>query len=80
VLFQPPPDAAPIIINLPPVEPKSDLQGLADVLFGALGLTGVIVLGAVVLGIAVAGAIYFKHWLEKRRGEGPTSERIRLDL
>jgi len=80
VLFQPPPDAAPIIINLPPIEPKSDLQGLADVLFGALGLTGVLVLGAVVLGIVVAGAIYFKHWLEERRGEGGQSERIRLDL
>jgi hypothetical protein len=75
VLLQPPPDAAPIIINLPPVEPKSDLQGLADVLFGALGLTGVLVLGAVLLGVIVAGAIYLKHARDERRSEGTgTSE------
>jgi hypothetical protein len=46
---------APIIVKL---APKRDPTGLADVLLGALGLTGVLVLGALVLGVAVAGILF----------------------
>ena len=47
---------APIIVKL---APKKDPTGLADVLLGALGLTGVLVLGALVLGAAFAGILFF---------------------
>jgi hypothetical protein len=47
---------APIIVKL---APKRDPTGLADVLLGALGLTGVLVLGALLLGAAFAGILFF---------------------
>jgi len=51
----------PIIVKI--VEPPHDPTGIAAVLVGALGLTGVIVLGAVLLGIAFAGALFlYRRW------------------
>ena len=52
---QPPP--APIIVKL--VETPRDPTGLASVLLGALGLTGVILLLALVLGLLAGGILYF---------------------
>jgi hypothetical protein len=46
---------APIIVRL---APKKDPTGLADVLLGALGLTGVLVIGALLLGAAFAGILF----------------------
>jgi hypothetical protein len=46
---------APIIVRF---APKKDPTGLADVLLGALGLTGVLVLGALLLGAAFAGILF----------------------
>ena len=46
-----------------PSEAKSELSGLADVLLGSLGLTGVIVLAAVVMGAALAGVMF---WVRSR--------------
>jgi hypothetical protein len=56
--------ADPIIVKIiePPV--KSDLQGLADVLIGSIGLTGVIVLCAVALGFVFAGVLF---WIRSRQ-------------
>jgi len=51
----------PFIVKL--VELPSDPTGLADVLIGALGLTGVIVIMAVLLGF-VLGAVLF--WIRSR--------------
>lgn len=58
-LAQPPapPRTDPIIVKI--VEPESDIAGLGEVLLGALGITGVIVLAALVFGIAVAGVLFF---------------------
>jgi hypothetical protein len=53
----------PIIVKI--VETPHDPTGLADVLVGAIGLTGVITLGAVTLGLLV-GALIF--WFRSRRG------------
>jgi len=50
-MLQPSP---PVIVRI--VEPKK--SGLSEVLIGALGLTGVLVLAAVVLGIVVAGVMF----------------------
>jgi hypothetical protein len=55
--------AKPIIVKI--VETPHDPTGLADVLVGAIGLTGVITLGAVTLGLLV-GALIF--WFRSRRG------------
>ena len=40
------------------IQPPSDVEGLADVLVGALGLTGVLVLSAVALALLFAGGLY----------------------
>ena len=46
---------APIVVHF---APKKDPTGLADVLLRALGLTGVLVLGAILLGAAFAGILF----------------------
>lgn len=53
----------PIIVKIIPPEQKSELSGLADVLLGSLGLTGVIVVAAVLMG-AVMAAVMF--WVRSR--------------
>jgi hypothetical protein len=51
----------PIIVKI--VEPPGDPTGLAAVLIGALGLTGAIVLIAVLLGLVMAGVLF---WIRSR--------------
>ena len=46
----------PIIVKI--IEPPSDISTLGDVLLGALGITGVIVLGALVFGVVLAGVMF----------------------
>ena len=55
----------PIIVRIPQDPPKSELSGLADVLLGSLGLTGVIVIAAVLLGALLAGVMF---WVRSRSG------------
>jgi hypothetical protein len=59
--LQPQP-SSPIIVKI--VEPKGDPTGLADVLIGALGLTGLLVLAAV-LAAGVFAAVLF--WSRSRK-------------
>ena len=49
--------SSPIIVKL--IDPPRDPTGLADVLIGALGLTGVLTLTAVTLGVLLAGVMFF---------------------
>ncbi len=53
----------PIIVKIIPPEQKSELSGLADVLLGSLGLTGVIVIAAVLLGAVMAAVLF---WVRSR--------------
>ena len=53
----------PIIVKIIPPEEKSELSGLADVLLGSLGLTGVIVIAAVLMGALMAGVMF---WVRSR--------------
>jgi hypothetical protein len=53
--------ASPIIVKI--IETPSDPTGLADVLIGSLGLTGAIVLLALLLGL-LFGAVLF--WMRSR--------------
>ena len=55
---------SPIIVSIPRDPPKSELSGLADVLLGSLGLTGVIVIAAVLLGALMAGVMF---WVRSRQ-------------
>ena len=61
MIQQPPP--APVIVRI--ISPDKDTTGLTqlrDVLIGSLGLTGAIVLMAVLLGAALAGVMFwFRH-------------------
>ena len=67
------------------IQPPSEVEGLADVLLGSLGLTGVLVLGAVVLALVFAGGLYFFRFKfsdpfpsasEQRPGEDSQGGRI----
>jgi hypothetical protein len=49
--------ASGIIVRL--IDAPRDPTGLSDVLIGALGLTGVLTLSAVTLGILLAGVMFF---------------------
>jgi hypothetical protein len=49
--------ADPVIVKI--IEPPSDVEGLADVLLGALGLTGIFVLAAVLLALLMAGVLFW---------------------
>jgi hypothetical protein len=55
------PSNDPIIVRI--IDPPPDIAGLADVLLGALGITGVIVLGALVFGLVLAGLLF---WVRSR--------------
>jgi hypothetical protein len=59
----------PLIVKI--VETPSDPTGLADVLIGAFGLTGVLILIAVAAAAAMAGVLF---WFRQRAAEssGPT--------
>ena len=54
--------SSPVMVKI--IEPNKDPTGLADVLIGALGLSGVLSLIAV-LAAVVFGAVLF--WLRSRR-------------
>ena len=55
------PPPPPIIVKIMP--PESDVKGLADVLIGALGLTGVMVLIALAMAVAMAAVLF---WVRSR--------------
>ena len=48
---------SPLIVKI--LEPPGDPTGLADVLIGALGLTGALVLLALVAALAFAGLLFW---------------------
>ena len=54
----------PIIVTITQPAAKSELSGLADVLLGSLGLTGAIVLAAVLLGAVMAVVMF---WVRSRQ-------------
>ena len=66
---QPAPPREPLIVKI--VETPHDPTGLADVLIGAFGLTGVLILLAVAAAAIMAGVLF---WFRRRSVEssGPT--------
>jgi hypothetical protein len=60
-LQQPTTPSDGVMVKLIP--PPSDVEGLADVLLGSLGLVGVLVLSAVALALLFAGGLYlYRLW------------------
>ena len=55
-------EAAPVIVRI--IEPPKDPTGLADVLVGVLGLSTVLGLAAISIGIAISVLIF---WVRSRR-------------
>jgi hypothetical protein len=55
------PSSEPFMVRI--IDPPSDIAGLADVLIGALGLTGAVALAAVLLGVVLAAGMF---WLRSR--------------
>jgi len=55
-------EAAPVIVRI--IEPPKDPTGLADVLVGVLGLSTVLGLAAISIGIAIGVLIF---WVRSRR-------------
>ncbi|MEK6630574.1 MAG: hypothetical protein AABY89_07555 [Acidobacteriota bacterium] len=69
----------PVIIKV--VAPPTPEVSVVDVLVGALGLTGVLVLGSLVLGLAVGGVlIVYKRWRDGREDARTDDHQVRLDL
>ena len=60
--LQTPTPSPPIIVKL--IEPRRDPTGLAEVLIGALGLSGALTLLAVLLGVVLGGLMY---WVRSRQ-------------
>jgi len=63
----------PIIVNISD-PPKSDVTGLADVLLGALGLSGVLILAAFLLALLFAAGLF---WWRSRVGLDVDPDEIR---
>jgi hypothetical protein len=73
------PPAPPIIVKIIQPEAKSDLEGLSDILLGSLGLTGIITLGALLLGVVMAGVMFWvRSRSASRDGGGPEGPPLRL--
>ncbi len=53
----------PIIVKV--IEPPHDPTGISDVIIGAIGLTGAIVVAAIVIGLIFGGVMF---WLRSRSG------------
>lgn len=51
----------PIIVNIK--ETESEIDGLADVFIGSLGLAGILLLGAIVAAVVFAGLLF---WIRSR--------------
>ena len=51
------PAPPPIIVKI--IEPDNDPIGLANVVIGALGLSGALALAAILLGVLLAGVLFF---------------------
>ena len=73
------PASSPIIVRV--IGPPTDAITLGDVILQALGLTGVITLGAVVFGLLLGGAfIYLRSHRPDNAFNGETADELSLRL
>ena len=69
--------ANPIIVRIPQAAPVESTS-IPDILFGALGLTGVLLLSALLLGVVLGGALIGFKLLRTRLNLDPPDERDAL--
>jgi hypothetical protein len=73
------PPSSPILVRV--VGPATDEMTLADVIIGALGLTGAITLGALVLGVILGGLfILYRRRHPHNHFNGESSDELSLHL
>jgi hypothetical protein len=71
--------SSPILVRV--VGPASDELTLADVIIGALGLTGAITLGALILGVILGGLfILYRRRNPHNHFNGESSDELSLHL
>jgi hypothetical protein len=63
------PASEPFMIKI--MDPPSDIEGLGEVLLGALGITGAIVVAALVTGLVFAALLFLVRKYSSSE-EGPT--------
>jgi hypothetical protein len=67
----------PIIVKV--VEQPSKEISVADILMGSVGITGLFLLGAALLGFVLGAAfILFRRWQDSRDGSAPGDEAFHL--
>lgn len=66
----------PVIVKIIPPEKVSELEGLADLLIGSLGLAGFFILAGVVLAGVFAGLLFAWRWWRGSKVEEPTDLRL----
>lgn len=70
-VMQQEPASEPFMIKI--VQPPSDIEGLGEVLLGALGITGVIVVAALLAGVVLAGALFLVRRYRESDPQGPVA-------
>jgi hypothetical protein len=77
LLLQPAQPITPVIIKV--VEQPSKEISVADILMGSVGITGLFLLGAALLGFVLGGVfILFRRWRDSRDQSAPGEEAFRL--
>jgi hypothetical protein len=76
LLQEPAQPSTPIIVKV--IEVPS--QTLGDVVLGAFGITGVMVLGALILGLVLGAGLVLLRLLHQRRQPSDTSDHQQLHL
>lgn len=67
----------PIIVKV--VEAPSKEISVADILMGSVGITGIFLIGAALLGFVLGGAfILFRRWRSNRDGDTTMRDAFRL--
>ncbi len=67
----------PVIVKV--MEPPTKEISVADILLGSVGITGLFLLGAVVLGFLLGGAfILFRRWQDRHDDGVPGQETFHL--
>ncbi len=78
-MLQQPQPITPVIVKVVP--PPTPQVSVVDILAGSLGLTGVIVVVSILLGLVVGSLlIAFKRWRARRTADGSDGHSTSLDL
>jgi hypothetical protein len=78
VLFaQPAQPFTPVIVKM--VEQPAKEISVAEILMGSVGITGIFLIGAALLGILLGGAfILYRRWQASHDVDGPSDDTFRL--